>query len=156
MNAIQASPGNTSTLRQCQRLYLEVEVRVVVPRGNEKPSPEMTKTIMVSANSALIPLRMVVVVGEILTLRNVLTRQEVSCRVVEIRFNHDSKRTETGIEFIEPAPRFWSIFFPPEGWNSRNAEAKGYVPRIAPVPSRAQASLRSPGQPLGIGRGNKS
>jgi hypothetical protein len=64
MNATQSSPGNTSTLRQCQRLYVGVEVSVVVQRRNEKPSPETTKTIMVSANGALIPLRMVVAGGK--------------------------------------------------------------------------------------------
>ena len=128
---------------------------VVVQRGNEKPSPETTKTIMVSANGALIPLRMVVAVGEILTVRNLQTRQEVSCRVVDLELNNESERTEVGMEFIEPAPRFWSVSFPPEGWNSRDGEAKGYVPRIAAVLIPARSSIRSPGQPMGIGRRNK-
>ena len=153
MNAIQPSSGNTSTLRQCQRLYVGVGVSVVVQR--EKPCTETTKTIMVSANGALIPLRMAVAVGETLTVRNVQTRQEVSCRVVDLEFNDELQRTEIGIEFIEPAPRFWSVSFPPEGWNSQNGEAKGYVPRIAPVLIPARASIRPPGQPMGIGRRSK-
>jgi hypothetical protein len=155
MEAIQSPLGNTSTLRQSQRLYVGVEVSVIVQRGNEKPSSETTKTIMVSANGALIPLRVVVAVGEILTVRNLQTRQEASCRVVDFEFNNESERTEVGIEFIQPATRFWSVSFPPEGWNSRNGEAKGYVPRIAAVLIPARSSIRSPGQPMGIGRRNK-
>ena len=147
MNAIQSQPGNTSALRQSQRLYVGVEVRVVVRRGNEKPSSETTKTLIVSANGASIPLRMVVAVGEILAVRNLQTQQEASCRVVDLEFNEESERTEVGIAFIEPTPRFWSVFFPPEGWNSRNAEAKGYVPRIAPSLTPNSASLRSSGKP---------
>jgi sporulation protein YlmC with PRC-barrel domain len=156
MDAIQSSPGNMGTLRQCQRLYVGVEVSVGVQRGNEKLSPETTKTIMVSANGALVPLRMVVAVGDILTVRNLQTRQEVFCRVVDLEFNNESERTEVRIEFIEPAPRFWSVFFPPEGWNSRNGEAKGYVPRISAVLIPARSSIRPPGQLMGIGRRNKS
>jgi hypothetical protein len=44
--------------------------------------------------------------------------------------------TEVGIEFIEPAPRFWRVSFPPAGWTSRGAEATGYVPRIASPPKK--------------------
>jgi hypothetical protein len=147
MNAIQSQPRNTSTLRQNQRLHVGVEVRVVVRRGNEKPSSETTKTLIVSTNGASIPLSTVVAVGEILAVRNLHTQQEAPCRVVDLKFSDESEMTEVEIEFIEPAPTFWSVFFPPGGWNSRNAEAKGYVPRIAPPLTPNSASLRSSGKP---------
>ena len=146
MNAIQSQSGNTSTLRRSQRLYVGVEVRVVVRRENKKLSAETTKTLIISANGASIPLRTVVAVGEILAVRNLQTQQEASCRVVDLEFNDESEMTEVEIEFIEPAPRFWSVFFPPEGWNSRNAEAKGYVPRIVPPLTPSSSSLRASGK----------
>ena len=55
---------------------------------------------------------MVVAVGEILSVRNLQTQQEALCRVVDLEFNDESEMTEVEIEFIEPAPRFWGVFFP--------------------------------------------
>jgi hypothetical protein len=43
--------------------------------------------------------------------------------VVDAGSKSDGK-TEVGIEFLEPAPRFWHIAFPPEDWNLNSPEAK--------------------------------
>jgi len=37
--------------------------------------------------------------------------------VVEIGESHSGK-SEVGIEFLEPSPRFWRIAFPPEDWSA--------------------------------------
>jgi hypothetical protein len=121
-----------SVLRRSQRMHIGVDIVVAAQRGSEEPHVEATKTLIISANGALIPLRMVVAVGEILTLRNLQTREELYCRVVDLEFNSESEMTEVGVEFIESAPRFWRVSFPPNCWTSHDAEARGYVPRISP------------------------
>jgi hypothetical protein len=131
MAAIHPLPGTISIVGRNQSLRLGIDVDVVVRRANEKPAAEATKTLIVRVNGALIPLRMAIAIGEVLTVTNLQTREEVSCRVVGIEPNSESKMTEVELEFVEPAPRFWSVFFPPKSWTSRGAESKGYVPRIA-------------------------
>ena len=129
MDTVDPKIGNVRTLRRSQRLRISEEVVVVAQRGNGKSSTERTKTLIVSANGALIPLRMVVAVGEELMVRNLQTRQEIACRVADLETG-ESGIPEVGIEFVAPAPRFWSVCFPSKDWTSRGAEAKGYVPRI--------------------------
>ena len=63
-------------------------------------------------------------------VRNLQTRQEISLSSRQSFETGESGIPEVGIEFVAPAPRFWSVCFPSKDWTSRGAEAKGYVPRI--------------------------
>src|ERR1700733_10303490 len=141
MDTVHPVIGNVRTLRRSQRLRIGEEVVVVALRGNGKSSTERTKTLIVSANGALIPLRMVVAVGQELMVRNMQTQKEIACRVVDLETSDESDIPEVGIEFVAPSPRFWSVCFPSEAWTSRGAEAKGYVPRIASPPDATKKQL---------------
>jgi PilZ domain len=130
MSAIHPKLGNVSSLRRSQRVHIRVGVMVAVRGGNEERSSEAIKTLLVSAHGALILLRMAVTVGEVLALRNAQTHEEALCRVVAVEPSGEPKMTKVGIEFIEPAPRFWGVYFPPEGSTSHSDEAKGYTPQV--------------------------
>jgi hypothetical protein len=93
-----------------QHLMLSVGV-VVVGEGPECAISEKTRTVIVNAHGANILLEAPVVVGQLLTVKNVRTQEELFCRVINVN-PHDSGKKEVRIEFMQPVPRFWRIAFP--------------------------------------------
>ena len=120
-----------SNLRRSQRVCLSMPVVVYRHGSGEHRSFEETRTLTVNTHGALIVLRMTVERGQLLTLKNPKTEQELSCRVVNVG-PRQSGKTEVGVEFEQPAPRFWRIAFPPADWSPRNPEAKS--PTATPTP----------------------
>lgn len=72
-------------------------------------------TLVVNAHGALIAISMTVQPGEILALKNYTSAEEQDARVLRVDENEGSQK-EVAIEFINPAPHFWNIAFPPAGW----------------------------------------
>jgi hypothetical protein len=117
---------------------VSAEVVVAFERAKETLPPENTKTVIVNAHGALILLRTPVTMGELLTVTNANTEEQLSCRVVDISSNSESGMTEVGMEFIEPAPKFWRVSFPPLNWTPRSPEAKRHRPQIVAPPLTAK------------------
>jgi hypothetical protein len=131
VNAIDPQLGRMSNLRRSQRLYVGVDVEVSFHRAKEPLPPEQTKTVVINAHGALILVRTAVTMGELVTVRNVKTQEQLSCRVVDLSSISESGIAEVGMEFVEPAPQFWHVAFPPANWTPRCAEAKGHSPQTA-------------------------
>jgi hypothetical protein len=125
---------NMSRLRRSQRIHIRIKVVVALRGGNGECRTEETSTRIVSVHGALLLLQMGVDVGEVLTVTNVQTQEEALCRVVNLECSDEPGMQEVGIEFIEPAPKFWGVFFPPESWTPRSPEAKSYTRQTAPLP----------------------
>jgi hypothetical protein len=123
--------------RRSQRLMLKMAVIVAGQKANGTNFAEQTTTAIVNAHGALVLLKETVHGGQLLRIRNVKTGDEQACKVIEVGGQADGK-TEVGIEFLEPAPRFWRIAFPPEDWNVRNAEAKRFRQKPASDPSETR------------------
>jgi len=138
VNAIDPQLGRMSNLRRSQRVYVGVDVVVAFHRAKEPRPPEQTKTVVVNAHGALILLRTAVTMGELLTVRNVMTQEQRSCRVVDLSSISESGIAEVGMEFVEPAAQFWRVAFPPPNWTPRCAEAKGHSPQIVAQPLAAK------------------
>lgn len=68
----------------------------------------------VSLHGASIELEQGVVLGEILQLKNEITRETVEGKVVSIRRTRENKRY-VAIEFTEREPNFWHMAFPVPG-----------------------------------------
>lgn len=100
--------------RRSQRVMLRLRV-VVHGRSAPNEFVEETLTAVVNAHGALIELAAHVETGQTLVLENRGTRQMQECRVVHIGPKNGGKLM-VGIEFAQPAPRFWQIAFPPEDW----------------------------------------
>jgi hypothetical protein len=100
-----------------QRVVIDIPVRVRVNRGGPTPVEEITKTVIVNGNGALIKLSTLVVVrGETLQMVNVRTHAEVKCTVANTRIDpKDNERAEAVITFDEPTPGYWGLSFPPSG-----------------------------------------
>jgi hypothetical protein len=105
-----------STKRRSQRLLLQVGV--TVRREAVKGAfTEETSTLVVNAHGALVALAAPAQSGETLFVVNRSTQEERHCRVVYLGPQADGK-AQVGLEFVEPAPNFWHISFPPEDWSS--------------------------------------
>jgi hypothetical protein len=109
--------------RRTQRVMLAVKILVGGDRLDGKRFSEEAITSVVNVDGALIFLVQKVKLGQLLTVRNVKSNQELQAEVVDIGPEYEGK-TEVGIEFLEAAPRFWRVAFPPEDWTPRSPEAR--------------------------------
>jgi hypothetical protein len=100
--------------RRSQRVGARICVTVTRGGGEAKLS-EDTYTLIVSAHGGLIVLKMDARAGEVLTLRNVMSREEQLIRVVRVG-EEEKSGNPVAIEFKNPAPHFWQIDFPPADW----------------------------------------
>lgn len=116
-------PSKDNSQRRSQRVLLKAPV-VVLARGDDNQIvSEETRTVTVNAHGAMVHLRMKVSLGQSLTLRNLTTGEEASCRVGHVG-PHLLEKKEVGVDFERPRPRFWRISFPPTDWSTHSPEAK--------------------------------
>ena len=131
MDLPTSTGGERLNQRRSQRVLLSVPVEVVAQRPDKEPLSEATRTVVVNAHGALVLLALKVSIGQLLTLKHGKTEEEQACRVVNVAPGQAGK-SEVGVEFMKPNPRFWRIAFPPEDWSSRSPEAKTARPQTAP------------------------
>jgi hypothetical protein len=124
--------------RRSQRVMLSVKILVAGDRQDGKRFSEEAGTSVVNAHGALIFLAEKVKLGQCLTVRNIKSNDELQAEVVDVGAEHEGK-VEVGIEFLEPAPRFWRVAFPPEDWSTRSPEAKRRT--VSPPVTPLKASL---------------
>jgi len=139
MSTPNIRPALTANQRRSQRILLSVPLRISGKRVNGTAFVEHTKTLIVSAHGALLHLEEPVLQDQSLNLRNVVTGEEVVCKVVDLNPGA-SGLAEIGVEFAEANPRFWRVSFPPTDWSARNPEAKG----VASRPSAAPPVVKAP------------
>jgi len=106
---------------------VQIAIPVFIYGNNEYGPPfrEITETASVNANGCLIALATPVVKAQPLLLTNIKTNEDMHCTVVTMG-NIVNGKTEVGLRFGQPSPRFWGIGFPPEDWDP--AERKRHVP----------------------------
>src|SRR5882672_7661991 len=68
--------------RRSQRVMIKVSVMVLAEGADKKSVSEETRTVTVNAHGAMILLGLKVSIGQLLTLHNSRTGEEVACRVV--------------------------------------------------------------------------
>lgn len=97
---------------------VRINIPVFIYGNNESGPPfkEITQTVSVNANGCLIELATPVVKEQPLLLTNLKTDEEIACHVVTLG-NAVNGKTEVGLRFAQPSPRFWGIGFPPEDWD---------------------------------------
>jgi hypothetical protein len=118
-------PNRYTNQRRSQRVLLSVHIVVKGHRVDGQTFTEETETVVVNVHGALIFLAETVKAAQQLTICNVKSGEEVSCKVVDVGPSHEGKR-EIGIEFLEPSHRFWRVAFPPEDWSPHSPEAKRF------------------------------
>ncbi len=105
---------------------VQIAIPVFIYGNNVSGSPfqEITETSAVNANGCLIVLATPVEKEQPLLLTNIKTNEEITCHVVTLGSVVKGK-TEVGIRFAQPSPRFWGIGFPPEDWDPANRKRPG-------------------------------
>jgi hypothetical protein len=112
---IRSSPSPAKQVRRVRRstrLKLTVPVLVHGKAMSGEPFRELTRTLSVNAQGGLLGLAATVEKGQTLVVENKNTRKEQECRVAYIGPTKNGKWS-VGIEFTQPAPDFWRIYFPP-------------------------------------------
>ena len=99
-----------STPRRSARIFRKMKMRAQGRAHNGKKFRETCQTLVVSAHGGLLTLKHEVDHGELLTITNPETQEEIECRIV---FLGDlcAGGQRVGIEFLTPAPHFWGLEF---------------------------------------------
>jgi hypothetical protein len=97
---------------------VQLAIPVVITGSNQlgMPFKEITQTLAVNSNGCLVELVAPVIKEQALVLINSKTNKEMACNVVTLGNNVKGK-TQVGLRFAEPSPRFWGLAFPPEDWD---------------------------------------
>src|SRR5216683_7897054 len=132
-----SNSGDQTAQRRSQRVIVRVSVMVLAQGTDNKPVSEETRTVTVNAHGAMILLGLNVSIGQLLTLRNSRTGEEIACRVVYVS-PHQSEKRQVGVDFMNPCPRFWRISFPPPDWTTQSPEANGSPRRPASTPQNSK------------------
>jgi len=125
---IYAEPRRTQRVR----IGMSVEIRGM---GGEQSFQEKTKTITVNANGCLVLLAAKVKRGQTLAMVNPQTLEELACTVI-FQGDYNSGKSEVGLEFSEPSPKFWRIAFPPDDWDPNERKRASAPSSTAPRTNR--------------------
>jgi protein TonB len=128
-----------------QPVALEVTVTVNGARaipGSDKREPfsEVTKTVLVLGNGAVIRLSSPVSPGQLLFLTNERTKKEVVCQVVKSK-NYRNVSGYVELEFTEVVVGFWGMRFPGDRIGS------GGTPSAAAPPAYNSVQAQPPARP---------
>src|ERR1700723_11337 len=110
-------PSRPELRRRSRRV--KAHIQVVVHRHQGQGRTETAGTLVVNAHGALILLAMPVVPGELISLKNVATEEEILARVTSLGTRLLGK-TQVSIEFIKPEPNFWKVPDRPENWERKH------------------------------------
>ena len=121
MTTLPSNPAPAHNRRRTQRVFLRLPLLVIARGPDNQHVSENAFTTNVSAHGALLLLSMRVELGQKILVRNTETLEEQFARVVHVTPAAEGK-TEVGIEFLKPAPKFWRISFPPDDWTPHDPE----------------------------------
>jgi len=122
-NASDSSHSSAAALREnggggqrrSSRVTIAIPV-VVYGRGpDQQIFVEEVTTTVVNAHGGKFTIRAPLGRQEVVVLKNPRTGVEAKCRMVSLKDSAPGQH-EAGVEFVEPAPRFWGIAFPPADW----------------------------------------
>lgn len=104
--------------RRSQRVLLRLPIKITIREPGAITMSEDTVTQVVNAHGALIYLKLKVIVGQHIGIKNIATDEEHIGRVVRTNAI-DAEKSEVALEFMTPAPKFWRISFPPADWETQ-------------------------------------
>jgi len=114
-------PRLKARLRRSQRVVLSIPITVSAETAALGMLEEDTHTLVINANGALIAMEAELLPGQQLQIKNRLTSEQQLCHVIHVGPKVEGK-IQMGIEFTQPAPRFWHMTFPPEDWSGIPSE----------------------------------
>jgi hypothetical protein len=104
------TPGESSPLERMRGLRLIQSIPVTVSGETSAGIfTEETETRLITAEGALLTLAAPVTPGQVVRLKNRLTRTEQKCRVLFVDPTPGDQPKLLGLEFLEPEQNFWDI-----------------------------------------------
>ncbi len=124
-------PRNFGEQRRSHRVHIAIAVLVRGKRGGAAFEEETTTTVVNSVGGLML-MNAAPVQGEQISVVNKKTAEELRCKVAFVGMA-EGNRSQVGFEFLEPAPKFWRIAFPPDNWDAseRKRPGEGGVPVTA-------------------------
>jgi hypothetical protein len=113
--------------RRSSRLTIEIPIEVIGKGPQNTVRIEETRTTVVSAHGCAMTLQAAALPGDTVVVIHKMSREEITCRVVMCRQQGKGSRWDTGVEFQQPAPRFWHIAFPPDDWDLENRRQNAVI-----------------------------
>ncbi len=98
------------------RVHLAIPVFVYGNKEPGEPFKEITQTVIINANGALVELETPVEKDQSLLMVNMKSGDEIACQVVMVD-SSAYRKPQVGIRFNEPSPHFWGLTFPLEDWD---------------------------------------
>jgi hypothetical protein len=138
MSSIDTLPKKSVPRRRSQRVMLSIRVLISGNRDTGHAFSEEVYTVVVNAHGALVMAAEVFHVGQLATVKHLKSNEEQMCRVIQIETG-DAGMHQVALEFLEPAPRFWRVAFPPEDWSINSPEAKQITAPPIPTPKPVHA-----------------
>jgi hypothetical protein len=96
--------------RRAHRVLAAMPV-LIYGQSADEPFQEQTETIDVSARGGLMPITVEVLKSQRLLLTNLLTDEDLTCRVARVVRTREGK-TLAGLEFLQPSEGFWGAYLP--------------------------------------------
>jgi PilZ domain len=118
---LSPNPAPLHNRRRSQRVLLRLPVLVIARGPDRQHVSETAFTTNVSAHGALLVMSMRVEVTQKILIRNTETLEEQFVRVIHVTPAAEGK-SDIGVEFLKPAPKFWRISFPPDDWTPKDPE----------------------------------
>jgi len=116
-----SNPAPIHNRRRTQRVLLRLPILVIARGPDQQHVSENAFTTNVNAHGALILISMRVELGQKILIRNTDTLEEQFFKVIHVTPAPEAK-SEVGVEFLKPAPKFWRISFPPDDWTPHDPE----------------------------------
>lgn len=135
-DAPTSPPGGSGEFGPERRRNHRVQIAIPIVLKAEikgKSIAEETKTIVVNLNGCLVRMKTPVTPNQQFTITNPATQESATVRVSYIG-RKDGDRTEVGLGFVQPSPKFWRISFPPDSLDP--TERKRFGPPAAPPTSK--------------------
>jgi hypothetical protein len=132
MNPPYAATSKSVPRRRSQRVMLSVRVLISGNRPSGHAFSVEVSTVVVNAHGALIVAAEELHVGQLMVLKHVRSGEEQMCRVIQVE-PAEAGKVAVALEFLEPAPRFWRVSFPPLDWSANSPEAKQITSRPVPI-----------------------
>ena len=111
--------GPDANRRRSQRVMLSMPI-TVSGKTTQGPFSVDTYTMVVNAHGALVGLKALVAKGQTVRLKRATDPEELECQVIWVGPSAEGK-TQCGLEFTKPSPKFWGVSFPPADWSPANA-----------------------------------
>ena len=78
--------------------------------------------MVINAHGALVGLKSKVIKGQTVRIKSATSPEEQECQVIWVGPTAEGK-TQCGLEFTNPSPKFWGVSFPSADWSPSTAGA---------------------------------